>query len=92
MGFLGPRPVGLRFSFDGVNNLTKRTVINTGGVLADLWPQDKRSVPFALFTTGSSLGPVISPTVGGFIAEVSDASISILRSTLIVLRSLSWRW
>ncbi|KAH7126683.1 major facilitator superfamily domain-containing protein [Dendryphion nanum] len=45
------------------------TVTNSGGVLADIWPQSHRSVPFALFTTGSSLGPVIAPTIGGFISQ-----------------------
>lgn len=45
------------------------TVTNSGGSLADIWPQSQRSVPFALFTTGSSLGPVVAPIVGGFVAE-----------------------
>lgn len=45
------------------------TVTNSGGSLADIWPQSHRSVPFALFTTGSSLGPVVAPIVGGFVAE-----------------------
>ncbi|KAF3024400.1 hypothetical protein E8E14_014446 [Neopestalotiopsis sp. 37M] len=45
-------------------------VTNSGGCLADIWPQSQRSVPFALFTTGSSLGPVIAPIVGGFISEI----------------------
>jgi len=46
-------------------------VTNSGGSLADIWAQDQRSVPFALFTTGSSLGPVVAPVVGGFVTEVS---------------------
>ncbi|KAH8594516.1 putative MFS transporter [Bisporella sp. PMI_857] len=45
------------------------TVTNSGGCLADIWPQSHRSVPFALFTTGSSLGPVLAPIVGGFISQ-----------------------
>lgn len=45
------------------------SVTNSGGSLADIWPQSQRSVPFALFTTGSSLGPVLAPIVGGYVAE-----------------------
>ncbi|KAI1858061.1 uncharacterized protein JN550_012883 [Neoarthrinium moseri] len=45
------------------------TVTNSGGSLADIWPQSQRSVPFALFITGSSLGPVVAPIVGGFISQ-----------------------
>ncbi|KAK7190218.1 hypothetical protein DPSP01_006750 [Paraphaeosphaeria sporulosa] len=45
------------------------SVTNSGGSLADIWPQSQRSVPFALFTTGSSLGPVVAPIVGGYVAE-----------------------
>ncbi|PSN64095.1 MFS general substrate transporter [Corynespora cassiicola Philippines] len=44
-------------------------VTNSGGFLADIWPQSQRSVPFALFTAGSSLGPVAAPVAGGFIAQ-----------------------
>ncbi|KAF1923227.1 MFS general substrate transporter [Didymella exigua CBS 183.55] len=44
-------------------------VTNSGGCLADIWPQSHRSVPFALFTTGSSLGPVLGPVAGGFISQ-----------------------
>ncbi|CAG8984149.1 hypothetical protein HYALB_00008150 [Hymenoscyphus albidus] len=44
-------------------------VANTGGALADIWPQSHRSVPFALFATGGSLGPVFAPIVGGFISQ-----------------------
>ena len=47
-------------------------VTNSGGCLADIWPQSHRSVPFALFTTGSSLGPVLGPVVGGFISQHLD--------------------
>ncbi|CAG8959764.1 hypothetical protein HYFRA_00001671 [Hymenoscyphus fraxineus] len=44
-------------------------VANTGGALADIWPQSHRSVPFALFATAGSLGPVFAPIVGGFISQ-----------------------
>jgi MFS family permease len=45
------------------------TVTNSGGSITDLWPQDNRSVPLALFSAASFLGPVIAPTVGGFICQ-----------------------
>ncbi|GME22602.1 mfs multidrug transporter [Neofusicoccum parvum] len=48
------------------------TVTNSGGSLTDMWPQSHRSVPLALFTAASFLGPVIAPIVGGFIAQYSQ--------------------
>ncbi|KAI1066916.1 hypothetical protein LB507_011349 [Fusarium sp. FIESC RH6] len=45
------------------------TVTNSGGSLTDLWPSTHRSVPLALFTAASFLGPVIAPIVGGFLTE-----------------------
>lgn len=45
------------------------TVTNSGGSITDIWPQSHRSVPFALFTAASFLGPVIAPTAGGFISQ-----------------------
>ena len=45
------------------------TVTNSGGSITDIWPQSHRSVPLAFFTAASFLGPVIAPTLGGFIVE-----------------------
>lgn len=45
------------------------TVTNSGGSITDIWPQSHRSVPFALFSAASFLGPVIAPTIGGFIVQ-----------------------
>ncbi|OJJ70363.1 hypothetical protein ASPBRDRAFT_44517 [Aspergillus brasiliensis CBS 101740] len=45
------------------------TVTNSGGSITDLWPQSERSVPLALFSAGSFLGPVFAPVVGGFVTE-----------------------
>ncbi|KAF7590285.1 hypothetical protein BBP40_003022 [Aspergillus hancockii] len=45
------------------------TVTNSGGSITDIWPQSKRSVPFALFSAGSFLGPVFAPVAGGFVSE-----------------------
>ncbi|RMD39823.1 hypothetical protein DV735_g5305, partial [Chaetothyriales sp. CBS 134920] len=48
------------------------TVTNSGGSLTDIWPQENRSVPLALFSAASFLGPVIAPTVGGFICQYTS--------------------
>lgn len=45
------------------------TVTNSGGSLTDLWPQSNRSVPLALFSAASFLGPVLAPIVGGFVSQ-----------------------
>ncbi|PWY65503.1 MFS general substrate transporter [Aspergillus eucalypticola CBS 122712] len=45
------------------------SVTNSGGSITDLWPQSERSVPLALFSAGSFLGPVFAPVAGGFISE-----------------------
>ncbi|KAL8788391.1 MAG: hypothetical protein Q9195_007309 [Heterodermia aff. obscurata] len=44
-------------------------VTNSGGSLTDMWPQSQLSVPLALFSAASFLGPVIAPLVGGFVTE-----------------------
>ncbi|KAH3016553.1 hypothetical protein KXW60_007425 [Aspergillus fumigatus] len=46
------------------------TVTNSGGSITDIWPQDNRSVPLALFSAASFLGP--APTVGGFICQYTS--------------------
>lgn len=48
------------------------TVTNSGGSITDIWPQNNRSVPLALFSAASFLGPVIAPTVGGFICQYTS--------------------
>lgn len=48
------------------------TVTNSGGSITDIWPQSHRSVPLALFSAASFLGPVIAPTVGGFICQYTS--------------------
>ncbi|KAL2856457.1 major facilitator superfamily domain-containing protein [Aspergillus pseudoustus] len=44
-------------------------VTNSGGSITDIWSPGSRSVPLALFSAASFLGPVIAPTVGGFICQ-----------------------
>ncbi|KAK8091375.1 uncharacterized protein PG998_015190 [Apiospora kogelbergensis] len=48
------------------------TVTNSGGSLTDLWPPSHRTVPLALFTAASFLGPVIAPITGGFLTEYAS--------------------
>jgi hypothetical protein len=64
-------PTSLHIDLHEITCSDSHEVTNTGGCLADIWPPSHRSVPFALFTTGSSLGPVIAPIIGGFISQVS---------------------
>ena len=45
------------------------TVANSGGSITDIWHQSHRSVPLAFFSAASFLGPVLAPTVGGFLTE-----------------------
>ncbi|KAK5625003.1 hypothetical protein RRF57_000719 [Xylaria bambusicola] len=54
-------------------NLTpSRQVTNSGGSLTDIWPSSHRSVPLALFTAASFLGPVFAPIVGAFICQYTS--------------------
>jgi MFS family permease len=48
------------------------TVTNSGGSITDIWPQNNRSVPLAPFSAARFLGPVIAPTVGGFICQYTS--------------------
>ncbi|KAI0121341.1 major facilitator superfamily domain-containing protein [Xylariales sp. AK1849] len=48
------------------------TVTNSGGSLTDIWPSSHRSVPLALFTAASFLGPVVAPIVGAFISQYTS--------------------
>ncbi|CAK5271078.1 unnamed protein product [Mycena citricolor] len=51
-------------------------LVNSGGVLADIWSTEKRGTAMSLFSASAFLGPVMGPLIAGFIVE-SD---------------LSWRW
>jgi len=41
---------------------------NSGGVIADLFPPAQRGVAMSIFAAAPFLGPVLGPTMGGFIA------------------------
>ncbi|KIX04422.1 uncharacterized protein Z518_05290 [Rhinocladiella mackenziei CBS 650.93] len=44
-------------------------VANIGGTLADLWRQEERGVPMAVFSAAPFLGPIFGPLIGGFTYE-----------------------
>ncbi|KAI0204186.1 MFS general substrate transporter [Astrocystis sublimbata] len=48
------------------------SVANSGGTITDLWPQSRRSVPFALFTVASFCGPVLAPILGGILTQYTS--------------------
>lgn len=43
------------------------TLTNSGGVIADLFPQAERGLGLSIFATAPFMGPVLGPMVGGFI-------------------------
>jgi MFS family permease len=76
-GFFGS-PAGMIASVtyicDSLSSPSDRTlaVTNSGGSLTDLWPPTHRSIPLALFTAASFLGPVLAPIVGGFLTQYAS--------------------
>ena len=57
-------------------------ITNAGGVLVDIWPQNYRTVPWALMTLGGSFGPILAPLAGGFIAQVSQTHSPLILADL----------
>ncbi|KAF7309338.1 MFS general substrate transporter [Mycena indigotica] len=51
-------------------------LVNSGGVMADIWSTENRGLATSLFSASVFLGPVMGPIVAGYIVE----------------SSLSWRW
>lgn len=41
---------------------------NSGGVIADLFPPAQRGLAMSIFATAPFMGPVLGPTIGGFVA------------------------
>ncbi|KAF2232331.1 MFS general substrate transporter [Viridothelium virens] len=68
------------------------TVTNAGGSITDMWAPHERSVPMALFTAASFLGPVIAPIVGGFVSQYTtwrwNYWIIVILASLILLSQL----
>ncbi|KIW03165.1 uncharacterized protein PV09_05807 [Verruconis gallopava] len=44
-------------------------MVLVGGTLADLWKNEERGVPMAVFSAAPFIGPAIGPLAGGFIAD-----------------------
>src|ERR1700753_4267417 len=42
-----------------------------GGTLADLWKNEERGVPMAVFSAVPFVGPAIGPLVGGFLSDAA---------------------
>ncbi|KAF8205974.1 multidrug transporter [Mycena galopus ATCC 62051] len=51
-------------------------LVNSGGLIADIWDAERRGIAMSMFTAAVFLGPVAGPIVSGFILE----------------SSLTWRW
>jgi MFS family permease len=40
-----------------------------GGVIADLFPPERRGLASSVYSTGPLFGPIVGPVCGGFIAQ-----------------------
>ncbi|KNG84012.1 MFS transporter [Aspergillus nomiae NRRL 13137] len=43
------------------------SLVNTGGVIADLFPSEERNTPMSIFTASLFFGPTLGPIIGSFI-------------------------
>lgn len=44
-------------------------IVNSGGAIADLFPQAQRGLATTLYCVAPFLGPILGPVVGGFVSE-----------------------
>ncbi|ETI27951.1 hypothetical protein G647_00400 [Cladophialophora carrionii CBS 160.54] len=54
---------------DGIAFSAPMTLV--GGTLADLWKNEERGVPMAVFSAAPFAGPAVGPLVGGFLGDAS---------------------
>ncbi|KAK5202904.1 Synaptic vesicle transporter SVOP [Exophiala xenobiotica] len=54
---------------DGIAFSAPMTLV--GGTLADLWKNEERGVPMAVFSSAPFVGPAIGPLAGGFLGDAS---------------------
>jgi multidrug resistance protein len=54
---------------DGIAFSAPMTLV--GGTLADLWRNEERGVPMAVFSAAPFIGPAIGPLAGGFLGDAS---------------------
>lgn len=80
----------LRF-FSGV--FSASTLTNTGGVISDIYPVNKRGLAMGLFAAAPFMGPVFGPIIGGFLGAAGgwrwvQALVTIYSAILWVLAVL----
>ncbi|EFQ34146.1 major facilitator superfamily transporter [Colletotrichum graminicola] len=61
---------------------------NSGGVIADMFPDEERGLAMTLFSAAPSLGPVFGPIIGGFLG--SAAGWRWLMGTLAAISGTFW--
>jgi MFS family permease len=42
-------------------------LVNSGGVISDLWPQSRIGIAMSVFSASPMLGPILGPVIGGFV-------------------------
>lgn len=47
------------------------TFTNSGGVVADIWPDHQRGLGLIAFSAAPFFGPILGPVYGGFLAEAA---------------------
>ncbi|KAI1623469.1 MFS transporter, partial [Exophiala viscosa] len=71
---------------DGIAFSAPMTLV--GGTLADLWKNEERGVPMAVFSAAPFIGPAIGPLVGGFLGDA--AGWRWLYYIQLILSGLCW--
>ncbi|KAK5452410.1 Synaptic vesicle transporter SVOP [Exophiala xenobiotica] len=71
---------------DGIAFSAPMTLV--GGTLADLWRNEERGVPMAVFSAAPFIGPAIGPLAGGFLGDA--AGWRWLYWIQLILAALSW--
>ncbi|KIW49276.1 hypothetical protein PV05_10969 [Exophiala xenobiotica] len=71
---------------DGIAFSAPMTLV--GGTLADLWRNEERGVPMAVFSAAPFIGPAIGPLAGGFLGDA--AGWRWLYWIQLILAGLSW--
>ncbi|CAI4214412.1 unnamed protein product [Parascedosporium putredinis] len=56
-------------AIDGIAFSAPMTLV--GGTLADLWKNEERGVPMAVFSAAPFIGPAIGPLAGGFLSDAA---------------------
>lgn len=71
---------------DGIAFSAPMTLV--GGTLADLWRNEERGVPMAVFSAAPFIGPAIGPLAGGFLGDA--AGWRWLYWIQLILAGVSW--